>query len=178
MSGEHTHDDQGWADAALVEAAIKSLSDRLSRLTAQVVVLEAAAGPQDVFDYDYLGKPPRPQVIGRTWTRLELSAHQPARPGWEHTLVYLNITPTFQGGKLAGALRPRLVRANGDYSMYDDVLVHADALDGDGVSCRNRLYWEAGDGGATHLELRCIGGLASVQLGTRYRKVATVKDRG
>ena len=187
MSGSHDHPE--YPEVALVVQALAEadtrlawLSDRVSRLTAQVVALEAAAAvpdaPQDVYDYWYSGKPPAPQLIGRAWTRLDLGGFDPVAAGWESTLVYLNITPRFSAGKDAGAIRPRLVRADGDMSAYDDILLHVDALDGDGISCRNRLYWEAGDGNPTYIELRCIGGLSSAVLGTRYRKDAVVKDRG
>jgi acetyl esterase/lipase len=177
MSGEHGHPELVDTVAGM-HADLVAMADRLNRLTAQVVALEAVDGTQDIYDYNYLGKPTSPQIIGREWVRLSASQHDPTGPGWENTLVYLNITPRFATGKAAGALRPRLVRADGDVTMYDDILLHVDALDGDGVSCRNRLYWEAGDGAPTFIELRCIGGLASAVLGTRYRKVALVKDRG
>jgi hypothetical protein len=182
MSGEHTHDDLGYADAALTEDAIRLLSDRVSRLTAQLVAVEAQLAipraPQDVYDYMFGGKPSAPQTFGRRYTRLDLSALDPAAPGLEFTLRYLNITPLFAAGKSVGAIRPRLVRADGDMTAYDDIEISRDALDDDGVALKTFVYFEAGDGGATHWELKCIGGISSATVGTRYTKKAIIKDRG
>lgn len=177
MSGEHTH-----TEIANLDAVVATLYERVSRLTAQVVALEAAAAfpktPQDVYDYMYGGKPSAPQTIGRKYTRLDLSALDPTAAGLEFTLRYLNIAPTFAAGKTVGAIRPRLVRADGDMTAYDDIEISRDALDDDGIALKTFVYFEAGDGGATYWELKCIGGITSAAVGTRYTKKAIIKERG
>ena len=144
MSGEHAHDE--YAEVAPVEAALVTidqtvayLSERVGRLTAQVVALEALVAvpdaPQDIYDYIYGGKPSAPQVIGRRYTRLDLSELDPTSPGLELSLRYVNITPLYAAGKTVGAIRPRLVRADsGDFTAYDDIEISRDALDDDGVA--------------------------------------------
>jgi hypothetical protein len=59
-------------------------------------------------------------------------------------------------------------------------LVYRDALDGDGITLRTGVYFELGDGpgAGTHWEFKCIGGLASAVVGTRYAKKAIISGRG
>lgn len=129
---------------------------------------------KNAVEYAYLDKPKATQTIGRKYVRLDQSLYDPKVPGWENTLYYLKITPTFRTGYSGGAIRPRLVRADGDMSMYDDIEIHADCLDADGVALKTRTYWEWGSGGKTYIELQCIGGLESAVIGTRYTKKAIV----
>ena len=97
--------------------------------------------------------------------------------GWESSQVYLNVTPTFKSGKTVGAIRVRLVREDGDDTGHEDKLIHADALDGDGKTLIRWLYWEmGGKGDSTKVQLKCIGGLESAKVGTRYTKKAVISD--
>jgi hypothetical protein len=169
MSGEHSHPEVADQHASL-RADLLAAAAAIRALTARVVALEAR--PAWDLEYDFLGKPSAPQTIGRTYTRLDLSGFDPAHPGWEHTLRYFNAAPVFQSGKSAGALRPRMVRADGDETFYSDIPIHRDMLDGDGRTLVTQPYWETAEGAPTVIELRCIGGLASVSLSTRYTKKA------
>lgn len=129
----------------------------------------------DNYTYKYLGKPTGTQTVGRKYVTLQKSKYDPPHAGWESTLVYLNLNSVkFKAGKSAGAVRVRIVRANGDKTAYHDNVVHVGALD-DGGTLLTYTYWEAGDGQPTHVELKCIGGLESVVLGTRYTKKCVVR---
>lgn len=191
MSGEHGHPDLFDVCASL-RADLLAAADRLKRveaaqsvtdavirsLLARVAALESAGAPQDIYDYWYGGKPPEPQTFGRKYGVLDLSAHDPGAAGLEFSLRYLNIKPTYQAGKTVGAIRPRLVRPGGDFTAYDDIEICRDALDEDGIALKTFVYFEAGEAAPTHWELKCIGGIASAEIGTRYSKKAIIKDHG
>jgi len=128
------------------------------------------------YDYKYLGKPKGTLTVGTKYVKLDQSTWTPPRKGWESTLVYLNVTPTFKTGKSTGALRIRIVRSDGDKTAYCDFPISKDTLEG-GSTLITYTYWELGEAGAkgkTHVELRCHGGLASVKIGTRYTKKCVV----
>jgi len=128
------------------------------------------------YDYDYLDKPSGTLTIGRSYTKLDNSTWDPPHAGWENTYVYLNIDPTFQSGKTHGAIRFRMIRADGDETAHIDIPIDVDDLDDNGRYLTHVVYWEQGDGKKTHVELKCQGGLASASLGTRYTKKAVVLD--
>lgn len=131
----------------------------------------------NAYDYDYLGKPPGTFTITRDYKTLDQSSWSPPRTGWESSHVYLNVDPTFKSGKVVGAIRVRLVREDGDDTGHHDLLIHADALDGDGRTLLRWYYWEAGQAGAsTKVQLKCIGGLDTCTVSTRYTKRVTVVD--
>ena len=111
MSGEHTHPDYD-GQVASVHADLVAAADRLNLLTAQVVALEAHAVDTDtrltalevpMVTYRYLGKPSGTLTVGGSYTDLDASRWDPPGSGWEHTLIYLNVTPTFKSGKTRGA---------------------------------------------------------------------------
>lgn len=129
------------------------------------------------YDYDYLGKPGGTQTIGTGYEDLDDSHYDPAHTGWENTYVYLNIRPTrWKSGATIGAVRLRIIRADGDATAHHDFVVAQAALDEDGATLRHMLYWEAGDGGKTRVQVKCEGGLTECVLGTRYTKKAIVLD--
>lgn len=133
------------------------------------------AAADDILDYKYLGKPSGVLVLTRAYKSLDLSYWDPPRTGWENTQCYLNIDPTFAEGKTHGAIRVRLVREDGDDTGHDDIPIDVDDLDDDGRTLRRWLYWEQGQRGASSkVQLKCIGGMASATLYTRYTKKATV----
>jgi hypothetical protein len=178
MSGEHAHPEIGALDTEVAR-----LAANLARLTSQVVALEAGRadtaarltaleGEEDVI-YRYLGKPSGTLTVGGSYTDLDGSRWDPTRAGWEHTLIYLNCTPTFKTGKTRGALRVRLLRADSDTTMYHDHVITADSLSS-GAQLITQVYWEMGDKTASRVQLKCIGGLAKVVVGTRYTKRAIV----
>ena len=119
----------------------------------------------NTYDYAYLGKPPGQLVVGTSYMKLDQSTWDPPRAGLEHTLVYLNIEAV--SGR--GILRLRIVRADGDKTGYMD-------FDVSGKKLITYTYFENGDGKPTHIELKCMGGLKSVTIGTRYTKKAVVVD--
>jgi hypothetical protein len=128
----------------------------------------------DVLDYDYLDKPGGTFTATGSYKKLDQSTWNPPRDGWENTLVYLNITPKFKSGKTHGALRVRLMRENGDAHGYQDFPIDVDDLD-DGQTLKQYLTWEkGGKGDSTWIEVKCIGGLESATIGTRYTSKAVV----
>ena len=130
----------------------------------------------DVLDYDYLDKPDGKLTItaAQGYEKLDQSRWTPPRSGWENTLVYLNIVPTFKAGKTHGALRVRLMRENGDAHGYQDLPIDIDDLE-DGGTLKQYLTWEKGEkGGDTWIEVKCIGGLEKVVIGTRYTSKSVV----
>ena len=140
------------------------------------VRIEVDDGMTNNLDYKYLGKPAGTLTVGTTYTKLDDSTYDPPRSGWENTLIYLNIRPTrWQPGATIGAVRVRIIRADGDATGYEDFVIAAPALE-DGTTLRTYTYWELGDGQKTHVELRCQGGLETADIGTRYVKKAIVVD--
>ena len=129
------------------------------------------------YDYHYGGKPPGTFSITRDYKTLDQSEWSPPRSGWESSTVYLNVDPTFQSGKTVGAIRLRLVREDGDDTGHADLFVMADALDGDGRCLIRWNYWEKGEKGvSTKVQVKCIGGLQSATISTRYLKKSVVVD--
>ena len=129
----------------------------------------------DHYEYDYLEKPGGTQSIGTSYEELEQSAYDPANSGWETTYVYSNLPPTsWRDGHDIGCIRVRIIRADGDETGHDDWVIAKQALDENGRTLRHLLYWEAGDGKPTHVELKCEGGLLGATLHTRYTKKAIV----
>lgn len=127
-------------------------------------------------DYNYSGKPKGDLTLGTRYTRLDVAAWDPPRKGLEHTLVYLNITPTkWATGKDVGGVRVRLVRADGDNTGYQDYTIAKDSLD-DGGFLISYTYFEDGDGRPKRVEVRCQGGLLAATVGTRYVKAGVVVD--
>lgn len=124
-------------------------------------------------EYFYGGKPSGKQTVKRKYVTVDRSRWNPLRKGLELALVYLNIAEaTFQDGKSSGTLRIRAVREkDNDKTSYHDYIVHK----GMGTpQLITHTYFESGDGGPTHYEVKCMGGLASVVLDTRYRKGAVI----
>lgn len=125
--------------------------------------------------YDYLEKPSGNQTIGTGYVDLQQSSWDPPKDGWEHTYVYCNIQPTrWLEGATIGMLRLRIVRADGDTTGHEDWVIAKGALDEDGRTLRHMLYWEAGDGKKTRVQLKCEGGLVECVLRTRYTKKGVI----
>ena len=142
----------------------------------------------DAYIYKYLDKPDGTQVIGQSYVDLELSAWDPPESGWENTYVYINVQPTnwIDSQELAGMVRVRILRADGDETAHEDwpvvrrlnpdgsLRLPGGTLDEDGRTLRHLVYWEAGDGGKTRVQVKCEGGLTKATLHTRYTKKALV----
>jgi len=137
-------------------------------------------GGEDVsnnYDYDYLDKPAGTFTITRSYKDLDQSEWSPPRSGWESTQVYLNVKPKFKSGKTHGAIRVRVMRENDDSTGHDTLPIDADDLDSDGRVLLRYYYWEKGGAGdSTVVQLMCVGGLESAEVGTRYTKRVTVVD--
>jgi murein DD-endopeptidase MepM/ murein hydrolase activator NlpD len=132
-------------------------------------------GMGNAWDYFFGGKPAGTLDVGTKYVTLDQSRWNPPRVGVEFAMVYLNVKPVFHPGKTAGAIRVRSMRANGDASAYHDYPVSSDTLDG-GAQLITHVYFEQGDGQPTFYEVKCIGGLKSATIGTRYRKGAVGID--
>jgi hypothetical protein len=129
------------------------------------------------YDYNYLGKPGGTFTVTRSYKDLDDSEWSPPRTGWEHTQVYLNVKPHFKAGKTHGAIRVRVMRENDDSTGHDTLPIDIDDLDADGRLMLRYYYWEAGGAGdSTVVQLMCVGGLESAEIGTRYTKRAVVVD--
>jgi hypothetical protein len=104
----------------------------------------------------------------------------PEHVGVEFSLEYVNVEPTFRSGEaVGGAIRMHLMRDDSDESWYDDLPVLKCMLDSSGKALFTRVYFELGElKMGTRVKMRCQGGLESAILSTRYRKVATLKDKG
>jgi hypothetical protein len=119
--------------------------------------------------YDYLDKPGGSLTVGRNYVDLDLSKWDSPAKGKEDTLVYLNITPKFYPGKVAGVVRVRLQREDGDPHAPDSILIHAEGLDEDGVHTAQYYTFELSEKGKwTKIQLKCEGGIESAKIGTRY----------
>lgn len=138
--------------------------------------IDAEGDTMSAFTYKYLGKPGGTLTVGTSYVDLDQSTYDPPHDGWENTLIYLNVTPTqWADDATIGAIRVRIIRADGDATAYNDLIIARDALD-DGSALHTYTYWELGDGKPTHVQLRCQGGLRAATIGTRYVKKATVAD--
>lgn len=131
----------------------------------------------DNLDYDHLEKPPGLFVVGRSWKDLDQSYWNPPRKGWENTLAYLRVKPKFRSGKTHGALQIQIMRKNGDPHAPHSIPIDIDDLQDDGTFPTTFLTWEMGEkGGSTTVQIRCVGGLESASIGTRYTSKAVVVD--
>lgn len=177
MTGAHDH-----PEIAALDQAVAGLASRAATLATALADLEAQhrqlvtrittlEGGTMGLDYRYLGKPSGTLTVSGAYVDLDMSRWDPPRDGWEHTIVYLNVTPVFKTGKTRGSLRVRLMRAGGDATNYMDHVIDADALIG-GAQLITQTYWESGDSTASRIQLRTGGGLASAKIGTRYTKRA------
>lgn len=123
-------------------------------------------------EYHYGGKPSSDQVVKTKYVDLDRSRWNPLRKGLEHAMIYINVSNAkFESGKQIGLLRVRAIReATNDATSYHDYPIIAGA----GSQLITHPYFESGDGGPTHYEVKCHGGLVQVTLGTRYRKGAVI----
>lgn len=119
----------------------------------------------NTLDYNYSGKPTGTFTATTDYRDLDTKAWDPPRAGLEMTLVYLNVSEVVGTGNL----RIRLVRSDGDDTGYHDYPVA-------GKQLITHTYWELGDGTPTKVQVRCMGGLKSATVTTRYVKRAVVVD--
>lgn len=168
-----TTDPQGWSGGTGIEPLSypekwgASASKRIWTDTYNGVTFDIEQ--EDQMIYDYLEKPGGSQTVGRSYVDLDQSKWDSPIKGWESTLVYLNITPTFQPGKTHGSVRVRLQRQSGDAHAPHTIPIDIDDLDEDGVFTTQYHTYELGEKGKwTKVQLKCEGGLESVKVSTRY----------
>ena len=120
----------------------------------------------NAFKYWYGGKPKSPQTVGTKYTRVTDSKYDPATAGLDFRMVYLNVDQV----NGSGILRIRGVRADGDTTAYHDYPVSTDQL-------ITHIYFESrgAKDGPTFFQVKCMKGLKSVRLTTRYSKCAVVR---
>lgn len=186
MSGEHTHPEVDALDQALA-----GLSDRVSRLTAQMVALEAAAADADArLDriaqevtsmatwHAYSGKPDGTLTVRKSdgYVRLDADVADPPRDGVEMHLVYLNCALDWASGGTDGTIRLRYTREDGDDTAYQDFAVNnKGAIGNPDRFLITHTHFEAGKAGiGGRWWVRCSGDLDSIKIGTRYVKIALV----
>lgn len=128
----------------------------------------------NIYDYNYSGKPSGTLSVGRDYKRLDVSNWDPPRSGLEHVLVYLNCSGFVFTGNTPGRIRVKLNRLDGDSTGYQDYVV----LPGITELLITHTYFEQGDGTTTAVDLKCLDGLQSMKVGTRYAKRAVVSDKG
>ena len=126
-------------------------------------------------EYDYLEKPDGSQTIGRSYTDLAQSKWDSPFKGWENTLVYLNVDPTFYPGETHGSIVVRLYRENGDSHAPLTIPIDIKDLTEDGKFYASYQTFEQSEKGQwTKIQVKCEGGIESVQLGTRYTTKALI----
>lgn len=152
-----------WSDTGKVDPR-----DDMNKIRADVQAVLNKEGEMEL-KYDFLDKPGGTLTVGTSYIDLDMSKWDSPFAGWENTLVYLNITPTFASGKVAGAVRVRLMREDGDSHAPDSIVIHKEALDENGVHTAQYFTFEASEKGKwTKIQLKCEGGISKAVIGTRY----------
>lgn len=128
----------------------------------------------NIYDYNYSGKPSGTLNVGQGYTSLDITEWDPPRSGLESVLVYLNCSGFVFDGSKPGRIRIRLDRGNGDYTGYQDFVV----VPGVPELLITHTYWEQGDGTKTWVNIKCLDGLKSMKVGTRYCKRNVISDKG
>lgn len=189
MSGSHEHAE--YPESVLVEAALQkvdatiaNLSDRLSRLTAQVVTLEANSialteGLASMATWhDYSGKPSGTLIVkAGDYVRVDVDVADPPRSGAaELHMLYANCVLAWKSGESQGVIRVRYTREDGDDTGYQDYLVTRDGVIGSpGSFLLTAQHFELGQAGmGGRWWIRCGGGLSAITLTTRYAKILQV----
>lgn len=168
MSGEHTHPD--------LDGLLKALVADVSRLTAQVVALEADAAtggarPARAFkDYVEVKDRRDPFPVDGDWhplPGLRPLKGSPFRAPNETQDLYARLYPKFtRGGELS--IEVRYVRSNGDPTAYDEILVTQAAASVPITRDHNEVG-SKGIGGEWQLKLTGDG--ITCEVGTRYQKL-------
>jgi len=122
------------------------------------------------FDYNYSGKPNGELKVAGEYVRLDVASWDPPRKGLESVMVYLNCAKLVFDGARPGRIRVRLNRLDGDQTGYQDYVV----VPGITELLITHTYFEKGDGTTTAVDLKCLDGLRSMAVGTRYVKRAVV----
>ena len=130
----------------------------------------------NIYDYDYSGKPSGTLKVGTSYVNLDIDEWDPPRAGLEFVMVYLNCSGfVFEGGK-PGRIRVCFERDpnNSDRFGYQDFTV----VPGQTELLITHATFEQGDGTRTWAQMKCMDGLKSMNVGTRYMKRAVISDNG
>lgn len=133
--------------------------------------IEADMG--NAYDYDYSGKPGGTLHVGRDYVNLDIEEWDPPNKGLEHVLTYLNCSGFVFDGNAPGRIRVCLERNpdNSDRTGYCDYTV----VPGQSELLITHVYFEQGDGTRTWSQIKCMDGLRSMVVGTRYQKRAVIR---
>ena len=118
-------------------------------------------------DYWYSGKPSGTLSVGQSYVNLDIEEWDPPS-GVEDVLVYLNCSSfVFDGGR-PGRIRVCFERDpnNSDRFGYQDFVV----VPGIPELLITHSTFEKGDGTRTWTQMKCMDGLQSMKVGTRYQK--------
>jgi hypothetical protein len=130
----------------------------------------------NIYDYDYSGKPSGTLNVGQSYVNLDIDEWDAPRSGLEHLMVYLNCSGFVFDGSKPGRIRVTFERDpnNSDRFGYQDFVV----VPGIPELLITHATFEQGDGTRTWAQMKCMDGLKSMKVGTRYMKRAVVSDKG
>lgn len=137
---------------------------------------EGTTMAQDIYDYEYSGKPSGTLQVGTSFVNLDIDEWDPPKAGLELVMTYLNCSGFVFTGGTPGRIRVCFERDpnNSDRFGYQDYVVQP----GIPELLITHLTFESGDGTRTWTQVKCMDGLKSMTVGTRYMKRAVVKDKG
>jgi hypothetical protein len=124
-------------------------------------------------DYWYSGKPAGTLKVGQSYVNLDIDEWDPPRSGLELIETYLNCSGFVFTGNQPGRIRVCLERdpSNSDRTGYHDFTV----VPGQTELLITAVHFEQGDGTRTWSQMKCMDGLRSMVVGTRYQKRAVIR---
>lgn len=136
--------------------------------------IDAGADMGGTYDYDYTGKPEGTLSVGRDYKYLDIDEWDPPKAGLELVMTYLNCSGFVFDSERPGRIRVCFERNTEDSDRfgYQDYTV----VPGVPELLITHATFEQGDGTRTWVMMRCMDGLASMKVGTRYAKRAVVID--
>lgn len=125
------------------------------------------------FDHWYSGKPAGTLKVGQSYVALDIDEWDPPHAGLEIIETYLNCSGFVFDGNKPGRIRVVLERdpSNSDRTGYQDYTV----VPGQQELLITCLHFEKGDGTRTWSQMKCMDGLKSMVVGTRYQKRAVIR---
>jgi hypothetical protein len=130
----------------------------------------------NIYDYNYSGKPDGPLQVTQSYKTLDIDEWDPPRKGLEFVMTYLNCSQFVFEGNKPGRIRVVFERDpnNSDRFGYQDFVV----VPGIPELLITHATFEQGDGTKTWTKIKCMDGLKSMKVGTRYMKRAVISDKG
>lgn len=122
--------------------------------------------------YDYSGKPGGTLPVGRDYKYLDIDEWDPPKAGLEHVMTYLNCSGFVFTGNQPGRIRVCFERNTKESDRFG----HGDftVVPGQEELLITHATFEKGDGTRTWTMIKCLDGLQSMVIGTRYMKRAVV----